>query len=121
MGVTRAQQSEEEVLAQVATTINPEVGNKLLQTPGWQTLITILKESGGSPPQHFFPSTKRPFSSSGSRGKNKISDKDAGNNYHGAKEGNEEGEGENNHNNSDERLTKRLRGVSLKEKFSILR
>lgn len=36
---------EEELVAQVATTMDPSVGNRLLQTPGWQTLMTILKES----------------------------------------------------------------------------
>ncbi|KAF8544316.1 NPL4 family-domain-containing protein [Trichophaea hybrida] len=39
------EEKEEELLAQVATTVDPRIGDKLLQTPGWQTLMTILKES----------------------------------------------------------------------------
>lgn len=36
---------EEELLAQVATTVDVQLGHALSQSPGWQTLMAILKES----------------------------------------------------------------------------
>ncbi|KAI5798861.1 NPL4 family-domain-containing protein [Geopyxis carbonaria] len=37
--------NEEELLSRVATKLDPGEGNMLLQTSGWQTLMTILRES----------------------------------------------------------------------------
>jgi len=92
---------EEELLAQVATTIDVQLGHKLLQSPGWQTLMTILKESGASSSSSSSsPTSKRPASGNS----NNVA----------VKEWDVTG-------SSDERLTKRLRGVSLKDKFNIVR
>ena len=83
--------------------MDPRIGDKLLQTPGWQTLMTILKESGGSPSQRLI-SAKRPIDGSGGGG---YDWKRAERRWTDAID--------------NERLTKRLRGVSLKDKFSIRR
>lgn len=68
-------------------------GNKLLQMPGWQTLMTILRESGENAP------TKRVFDSSPT--------------YFGGSGGNG-GDGRGDGGSNDRGLAKRLRGVSLK-------
>lgn len=69
-------------------------GNQLLQMPGWQTLMTILRESGENAP------TKRVFDSSPK--------------YFGGGSGGDAGDGGDKRGSNDRGLAKRLRGVSLK-------
>lgn len=93
-------QKEEELLAKVAVGHDVNDGHQLLQMPGWQTLMTILRESGENAP------IKRVFDSSSSFG-------------FGSSSGDGGGSGDNNHgslsnNVNDRGLAKRLRGVSLK-------
>lgn len=86
-------------MAKVAVGHDVKDGNQLLQMPGWQTLMTILRESGENAP------TKRVFDSSsnfdfggggGDGGGGTTGDHSRGNNV------------------NDRGLAKRLRGVSLK-------
>lgn len=86
-------QKEEELLAKVAVGHDANDGNQLLQMPGWQTLMTILRESGENAP------TKRVFDSSPK--------------YLGGGSGEDSGGGGKRGSN-DRGLAKRLRGVSLK-------
>lgn len=88
-------QKEEELLAKVAVGHDANDGNQLLQMPGWQTLMTILRESGENAP------TKRVFDSSPK--------------YFGSSRGSgEDGGGGGKRGSNDRGLAKRLRGVSLK-------
>lgn len=71
-------------------------GNQLLQMPGWQTLMAILRESGeNAPTKRVFDSSPTYFGSSGGNGGDDRGD--------GGKRG-----------SNDRGLAKRLRGVSLK-------
>jgi len=88
------------LLAQVATTVDVQLGHALSQSPGWQTLMTILKESGASSSSSSPNISKRPASSSNNKAAVQEGDNIGGN---------------------DERLTKRFRGVSLRDKFNVLR
>lgn len=91
-------QKEEELLVKVAVGHNVNDGHQLLQMPGWQTLMTILRESGESAP------TKRVFDSSFSFGFGSYGGDGGGDNKLGSSSSNV----------NDRGLTKRLRGVSLK-------
>ncbi|KAL7272351.1 nuclear protein localization protein 4 [Rhizina undulata] len=90
---------EEELLAKVAMSHDSRDGNALLESPGWKTLLTILRESGENPEKRPF----EPFSSSQSN------DGGGGPTRPG-------GGKEPNSWSSDEnvRLAKRMRGVSLR-------
>ncbi|CCX04624.1 Similar to Nuclear protein localization protein 4; acc. no. A7EGK5 [Pyronema omphalodes CBS 100304] len=87
---------ELELLAQFATTGDMNIGNQLVGSGNWQTLITIIRTSGGLSPQPFI-STKRRF---------EDEDRATGSGSGSMK------------NDNDERLTKRLRGVSLMDPLS---
>ena len=90
-------QKEEDLLVQLATTGDSQTASKLLQTPGWQTLMTILRESGGYPSQHLI-SAKR-ASPSRHEWEEEYFDRD------GRSTGKTDVE--------NERLTKRFKGFSL--------
>lgn len=70
----------------MASTVDTKLGYELLQTPGWQTLMTILRETG----EHHCDTPLRKRAGGGGEG---VALPDAGN----------------------ERLAKRLRNVSLIE------
>ena len=91
----------------MATTHDLAEGFQLLSTSGWATLVAILQESGEQSP-HSHPTSKRPAPSSwrSDHPNNEDDDDDVD---HGAVRPDAT------RARSDERLAKRIKGVSLNE------
>lgn len=110
-------QKEEELLAKTAVSGSTEDAKNLLDSPGWKTLVTILKESGGFPQQIISqPRPKKRPTQSDAPDEEYAGDGngESSSGRQGGLGADSEGDG-----SEEKRLTKKMRGVSLKDKFSL--
>lgn len=107
-GITTIQ-DEEALLCKVAANHDLSEGQQLQHTPGWATLLAILKESGERPPKRSF--TPSSSNNPGARGAGRD-----GRHQQRAPGGSRGGGGDDNESESSEQLAKRVKRVSLREK-----
>lgn len=116
-------------MAKTVVSGSPEDANNLLNSPGWKTLVTILKESGGSPQQYSYHPQALPRPKKRPTQNDAPGEEDAGDGGYGESSSSHSGRHhdglgadsgcDNNNNNEEKRLAKKMRGVSIKDNFSL--